>query len=192
MVHVPGESERAAQAPTPTDELLVASIGAGDMDALRQLVQRYQDRVRRLAWRMLRDEHAADDVAQDVFLRVHGAAPRHKPTARVSTWIYQITLNLCRDRLRRSKRRIVSIQDAAIDPPAPSMRDGIDADETARRVRRAVDALPERQRTAVVLHRYEGLAHERIAEVTGWSRSAVESLIVRAYATLRKSLADLR
>ena len=192
MAHVPGESERAAQAPTPTDESLVASIGAGDMDALRQLVQRYQDRVRRLAWRMLRDEHAADDVAQDVFLRVHGAAPRHKPTARVSTWIYQITLNLCRDRLRRSKRRIVSIQDAAIDPPAPSMRDGMDADETAQRVGRAVDALPERQRTAVVLHRYEGLGHERIAEVTGWSRSAVESLIVRAYATLRKSLADLR
>ena len=177
--------------PAPADAALVHSIGQGDMDALRILVERHQHTVCRLALRLLRDEHAADDIAQDVFLRVHGAAPRFKPSARVTTWLYQITLNLCRDRFRRAKRHPLSLDAAEFDPAAPPSPDRLDDEEKTQRVRAAVDALPDRQRTAVVLHRYEGLTHARIADVTGWSRSAVESLLVRAYASLRRSLTDL-
>ncbi len=176
----------------PSDEELIRQVAAGRAAALRALVERHQDGVRRLAWHMLRDPHAADDVAQEVFLRVHRAAGRYRARGRFKGWLSRIAVNLCRDRMRRAKRRPVSLEVVGARPAAAEGGDPMERAETVARVRRAVDALPERQRTALVLHRYQQLAHEEIAAATGWSRSAVESLLVRAYARLRETLADLK
>jgi len=170
------------------DSLLVRSIADGHLDALEPLVRRHQDNVRRLAYRFLGRWGDADDVAQEAFLRVVCAAPRYQPTARFTTWLHRIVVNLCLDARRRQTRFVAADPpDLPADPPA----DVLERDETVRRVREALDSLPERQRMAVILHRYEGESHREIAEVTGWSESAVESLLVRAYANLRRTLADL-
>ena len=175
----------------PSDDVLIQAVATGDRGALRDLVRRHQEAVRRIACQFLRDQHLADDVAQDVFLRVHAAAGRYKAQGRFPGWLRRITVNLCRDRLRKIKRSPVSLHVVA-DPSAEPRPDGLEQQETIQRIRRAVDALPERQRTALLLHRYQGLSHDDVAEATGWSRSAVESLIVRAYAKLRQVLADLK
>jgi RNA polymerase sigma-70 factor (ECF subfamily) len=182
--------EQDARVDDLSDEALVEAIGSGTIAALGVLVRRYQDRIRGLAFRMLRNRDEADSVAQDVFLKIHRAAARFEPRARASTWIYRIAVNACNDQLRRRKNRPARLEDVA-PPAAEPSPDPLEACETARKVREAVDALPQRQRTALLLHRYDGLSHEEIAEATGWSRSAVESLIVRAYSQLRRELAPL-
>lgn len=169
------------------DSLLVQAIADGHLDALEPLVRRHQDHVRRLAYRFLGEWSDADDVAQDAFLRVVRAAPRYEPTARFTTWLHRIVMNLCLDaRRRRGRFAAGDPPDGPADPPP----DALERDETVRRVREALGGLPERQRTAVILHRYAGHSHREIAEVTGWSESAVESLLVRGYANLRRVLAD--
>jgi len=187
MGHDPAESD----AGVTTDEALVRAVGAGDMEALRQLAVRHQRSVRRLALHLLRDPHDADDVVQEVFLRVHRAAARYEARQRFTPWLKCIVVNLCRDRLRRARRRGASLDASPHEPPLDAPADPLERRETILRVRRAIDELPQRQRTALILHRYEQLSHREIAEATGWSASAVESLLVRAYQNLRQSLADL-
>lgn len=181
------------------DAALMRRLADGDMSALGQLVRRHQDRVRAVAYRMTLHWDMADDIAQEAFLRVYRAAPGYQPSASFSTWLYRIVVNLCLDAAKKPKP-VALADDApsgvAPDPrsPAPSRGDGAAADallieqEKLAAVRRAVAALPDRQRMAVVLHRFEGLDHAHIAETTGWSVSAVESLLVRAYAQLRQQL----
>lgn len=176
---------------SPSDENLVQAIGRGNRQALRELVWRYQEKLRRVAFRTLGDAHAADDAVQDAFVRVFGAARRFRLTGKASSWLYRITLNLCKDRLRKLKRRPVSLDALGYQLSAGENADPMETDETIRQVNSALDSLPDRQRTAVLLHRYEGMSHSRIADITGWSQSAVESLLIRAYANLRKNLAHL-
>jgi len=176
---------------TRSDADLVAAVGAGQIGALGELVERHEQAVLALAYRTLGRWDQAQDVAQDVFLRVHRSAHTYRAKSKVTTWLYRITVNICLDLLRRAKREPVAMPDT-IEPPAPQDADPLEADERADIVRRAVLALPARQRTALNLLRYQGLSHRQIAEATGWSRSAVESLLVRAYANLREALSDLR
>jgi RNA polymerase sigma-70 factor (ECF subfamily) len=174
-----------------TDEQLVLAVGRGDCDALRRLVYRHQDRLQRFAWHVLHDRAAAEDAVQDAFLRVFQSADRFDPTGNAANWLYRITLNLCRDRLRKQKRGIVSLDQMASPPAAQAEPDPMETQERRRQIHQAVAELPRRQHTAVILHRYENLTHRQIAEITGWSTSAVESLLVRAYAQLRGELAHL-
>ncbi|MBL7134582.1 MAG: sigma-70 family RNA polymerase sigma factor [Phycisphaerae bacterium] len=176
---------------TESDANLVVAVGAGDMSALGELVDRHQQKIMLFAYRTLGRWDLAEDVAQDVFLRVHRSAARYKPTANVTTWLYRIAANLSLDAIRRDKRGPVSIADDA-DLSVPARGDTLEARERVDMVRQAVAALPDRQRVVVNLHRYEGLSHQEITETTGWSQSAVESLLVRAYANLRESLSGLR
>ncbi|MBM4037180.1 MAG: sigma-70 family RNA polymerase sigma factor [Planctomycetes bacterium] len=173
------------------DEHLMSRVAAGDMGALGELVRRHQGAVGSFAFRMLGRRDAADDVVQEAFLHVHRAARRYRPEAKFTTWLYSIVVNLCRDVARRAQRAPVQLDDEP-GPSTASATDPLVARERAERVRRALGALPERQRTAILLHRYQELSHREIAQATGWSESAVESLIVRAYATLRQELADLK
>jgi len=175
----------------PSDEQLVLAIGQGETGALRVLLERYQNPLRRLARHMLQDVAGADDAVQDAFIRVFRAARKFKPTGSAAGWLYRITINACRDRLRKRKRRAISLEQLAREPAAEQQPQQMEVDETVQQVRRAVDQLPPRQRTAVLLHRYQGLTHKQIAEATGWSRSAVENLLVRAYDHLRSTLSHL-
>ena len=160
------------------------------MDALGALVRRHQQNIQALAYRTLGRWDLAEDVAQEVFLRVYRSAGKYQPKAKVSTWLYRIAVNLCLDVMRRSKRALGALSKDA-NLPAQSVPDPLETSERVEIIRQAVADLPDRQKTVLNLHRYEGLSHKDIAEVTGWSQPAVESLLVRAYANLRKSLSKL-
>ncbi len=174
----------------PSDVDLMGRLGAGDIAALGVLAERHQGRVISLAYRLLGDWHRAEDVAQETFLRLYQAARHYQPQARFTTWLYRIVYNLSIDEQRRVASHPASRPPPEIEPQDVSAGDAAQKSETARLVQQAVNALSERQRRVVILHRYEGLSHAEIATVTGWSRSAVESLLVRAYENLRKNLAN--
>jgi RNA polymerase sigma-70 factor (ECF subfamily) len=172
------------------DAQLMTRLAGGDKEALVELVQRHQQRVLALAYRLTGDRALAEDLAQEAFLRVWRSAARYRPQARFTTWLYRIVVNLCLDASK--KRRPVSGElpnkaDARIPPPPAAA----DFRVRATAVQQAVARLPGRQRVALVLHRFSGLSVQAVAEATGWSESAVESLLVRAYSTLRKSLRNL-
>ena len=175
-----------------SDEDLLASVAAGNLGALGELVRRHQNKVMTLSYRYLGSWDLAEDIAQETFLKVCQSAKRYHPSAKFTTWLYRIVVNLCIDHLRREKRRNRLLRSprlglAIADPP-----DCLELNEHAERVRKAVTSLPERQRQAVILHRYQELSHAEIAQITGWSKSTVESLLVRAYKTLRKLLAEFK
>jgi RNA polymerase sigma-70 factor (ECF subfamily) len=167
-------------------------VGQGNRDALGVLVRRHQAKVVGLAYRFLGRWDVAEDVAQDVFVRVLRAAAAFRPEAQFTTWLYRLAANLCWDRRRQAARelrlRSTSPVRAIDDPPSAT----VESRERVARVRQAVADLPDRQRLAVILHRYQGLSHKEIANATGWSQGAVESCLVRAYENLRNYLTDMR
>jgi RNA polymerase sigma-70 factor, ECF subfamily len=174
------------------DAELMAHLAAGQASALGELARRHQGRVLELAFRTLGHWDLAEDVAQETFLRVYRAAERYRPQAKFTTWLYRIVVNLCFDEQRRWAKSTVPLESVAPEGLPASHANSAERKEIAELVRTAVQELPERQRMAIVLYRYEGLNHAQISEVTGWSQSAVESLLVRAYATLRGKLAKIK
>jgi RNA polymerase sigma-70 factor (ECF subfamily) len=172
----------------PSDIELMARVGRGDPTALGILAQRHQSRVLSLSYRLLGDWHQAEDVSQETFLRLRQAAGQYEPTAKFTTWLYRIVHNLSLDQRRRTRNDPVSLEALEADAEEAAPESPVERSELAEAVQTAIAQLSERQRQAIVLHRYEGLSHEEIAEVTGWSKSAVESLLVRAYQNLRKKL----
>lgn len=174
------------------DQQLVAKIADGDTGALGELVRRHQRRVLSLSYRMLGRWDQAEEASQEVFLKVYRAAPKYRPDALFTTWLYRIVVNQCLDMKRKAGRDPVSVDPASVERISREQDDRLEARERARRVRLAVAKLPQAQRTALLLHRFEGRPIKQIAEVMGKSESAVESLLVRAYARLRELLADMR
>lgn len=174
----------------PDDASLMTRLRDGDHAALGELVRRHQRRVLDIAVRTLRDHTLAEDIAQEAFLRVWRSAADYVPSARFTTWLYRIVVNLCLD--ARKKRRVLPAEtpDQA-DPQQDTAEAAMHHADRAAVIRTALDGLPERQRVAVLLHKYSGLSMREIAGTTGWTESAVESLLVRAYATLRQKLEGL-
>jgi len=150
---------------------------------------------------MVRDPALAEDLAQEVFLRVYRARKAYAPSAKFTTWLFRIATNLALNALRDARHRGSEI---SLDAPTeedetpvqvPNGEAGAEerlvACERAARIRRAVEALPEKQRAAVLLHKYEEMDYREIARVLGCSESALKSLLFRAYETLRVQLAPL-
>lgn len=171
---------------------------AGDEDAFDRLVEAYSPRVYALLTRFLGSVASREDLVQEVFLRVIRARDDYRPEARFSTWLYRIAFNLCAN--ENERRRPRASLDAAADPDGDEFR-GFRADERTpapgealergdlvRSVRAAIEALPERQRMALVLAKYEELPYEEVGRVLGTSEKAVKSMIHRARETLRASL----
>ena len=168
----------------------MSAVAAGRMEALGRLVERHQGRALRLARRVTGVDDLAEDIVQDAFLRVCQAAGRYRPSAKFTTWLHRIVVNLCWDHRRRwrSAGELIADQpDRRLVEPADRLADS----EVRAAVRRAVAALPPRQRLAVVLHRFEGRTIREVAQIAGWSESAAESCLVRAYRQLRRDLAAL-
>ena len=157
------------------------------MHALGQLVERHQQSVRAVALRMTGRWDVADDLAQEVFLRVYRFAGRYKPAAAFRTWLYRIVVNLCLDRAKSPR---LSELPEEIGDASCEMAEQLARAERSEAIQRAIAQLPERQRMALVLHRFEHMTHAQIAQATGWSESAVESLLVRAYDQLRQRLSQ--
>ncbi len=176
---------------TDPDEDLIRRVGRGDPAAVQALVARKLPRLLALARRMLADPSEADDVAQEAFLRVWKQAPAWKPgAARFDTWLHRVALNLCYDRLR--KRRETPMAEPPDRPdPGPAPDRGLEAAELGAQVDRALQALPERQREAIVLCHYQELSNIDAAEIMGVSVEALESLLSRGRRALRTALADL-
>jgi RNA polymerase sigma-70 factor (ECF subfamily) len=189
MKRAGAESGLPADDPT-SDHELVRRVAGADHAAFAELVRRHHHAVTALAYRFLGRWDAAEDVGQEAFLRIWTTAAKYKPEAEFRTWLYRVVANLCWDSRRRSARRPETLADdvAGTQPHTAAC----ERTERSERVRAAVAELPDRQRLALILHRYEGLSHQDIAAITDWSVGAVESCLVRAYEHLRRSLADLK
>jgi RNA polymerase sigma-70 factor (ECF subfamily) len=184
---------------TASSEELMVRIAEGDEDAFEILVNRHQTSVLNLIYRFIGDRTQAKDLAQEVFIRVWRAAKNYEPKAKFTTWIYRITANLCFNELKsaRSKKWFSfnrSDEDGGhafeetLADSAPSAEDILLQKERSRQISDALQSLPENQRMALILKRYDGLSYQEIAQVIDCSVSAVESLLVRAKRTLQEKL----
>ncbi len=187
----------------PSSEDLLARIAEGDEYAFETLVHRHETSILNLAYRFIGDRNQAKDLAQEVFLRVWQAAGSYKPEAKFTTWIYRITANLCFNELKSARRkkllqflRFESDQEARSEEDlpdrSPSPEQVLLARERSRQITKALQSLPENQRMAIILRRYDDMAYEEIARILGCSLPAVESLLVRAKEALQKKLKNLQ
>lgn len=178
-----------------SDDALLVLYANGDPDAARALAARLVPRILGYATRLLGDRTEAEDIAQEVMLRLWRMAPDWRPgAAQVSTWVYRVTANLCTDRLRAAKRKQAQALDDVAEPQdgaASVVAQMIDADRQAA-LERALADLPERQREAVILRHIEGLANPQIAEVMQIGVEAVESLVARGKRALTTALSGRR
>lgn len=181
-------STRAAAGAADSDDALMARVAAGDSGAFDRLAARHMRRAVALAQRMTGNPSDADEIAQDAFLRVWRHAARWDGArSAFTTWLYRIVVNLAIDRGRRPGWS--PLEDAAELPDtAPDAVAQIAERQTAALVNRALDALPDRQRAAVVLFHQEGLSLKQAAEILGLSETAFASLLARARGALKTAL----
>jgi len=179
------------------DLMLMAKIANGDERAFEQLVAKHQQAVIGTIGKMTNHSPETEDIAQQVFLRLWKAASRYKPKAKFTTYLFTITRNLVfNDTRKKTRRRELSIDtdeqnwhDSIADPSSSSRPDqSLAEDELRLQVDKAVADLPETQRLAVILRRYEQMSYDEIAEVLDTSVSAVKSQLFRARKSLRDSL----
>jgi RNA polymerase sigma-70 factor, ECF subfamily len=175
-----------------TDEQLIGRVRSGDTRLFGELVRRYQDPVFAMALRLVGSERDAEDVAQEAFLRVHRGLEGFKGNAKFSTWLYRITFNLCTDWLRKNRRpgrATTSLDDAAeVADASVQLEQGVLDAAERQPLREALDGLQERYRTLVVLHYYQGLPCQQIAEVLGMPLKTVATRLYRARRMLRERL----
>jgi RNA polymerase sigma-70 factor (ECF subfamily) len=174
------------------DDALMIRTASGEETAFRLLVQRWEPQVRAFLIHMLGSVEEAEDLTQETFIKVYAQAGRYRGEGLFRSWLMRIAGNLARSRLRRRK----ILRWVSFDPSEHDVRDegaqadgGLEERERAEAVRKALADLPERQRQALVLHRYQGLKYREIADAMETSVPGVESLIQRALAGLRTQLA---
>jgi len=172
-----------------SDEVLMARVARGDEPAYRTLTRRHLPAMLGFARRILGNAADAEDVAQEAMLRVWTHAPRWQPLAAFRTWLTRVVVNLCLDRKRRAPWVALEAAGEIVDP-TPGVSEIAEQDERARALAAAIDGLPARQRTAIVLTYSEGMSNAQVAEVLDTSVSAVETLLIRGKQNLRTKLSD--
>jgi RNA polymerase sigma-70 factor (ECF subfamily) len=179
---------RRGLADTP-DAVLVSRSAQGDESAFRELLHRHQGAVYGFAFRFLKDAQEAEEVAQEVFLRLYRTAGAYRCQASLRAYLFRIAKNRCIDLLRKNR------PESMADPPeitdGRTAFDQVAEAESLQRLLGALDRLPDNQRAAVLLRHDQGLRYDEIAESLNLTVSAVDSLLVRARRTLRKRLSDL-
>jgi RNA polymerase sigma-70 factor (ECF subfamily) len=180
-----------------TDEDLVARATAGDLESFNQLVSRWERPIYALAYRTLGREEEARDVVQEAFLRAFRGLKGFKGEAKFSSWLYRITLNLCRDWIRRERRAPLVQVPEGVDPvdladaqasPEPSVEDLVADRELSSAVAKAMAELPEEQRTAIMLKEYHGLTFQEIADQLDCPLSTVKTRLYQGLSVLRRRL----
>src|SRR6187431_458079 len=180
-----------------TDEELVARTVAGDADSFNQLILRWERPIYALAYRVIGRDEDARDVCQETFLRAFRALSGFKGQAKFSSWLYRITLNLCRDWIRRERRTPIAQMPEGVDPidvadehvsPAESVEDLVARRELSDAVARAMQELPEEQRTAILLKEYHGLTFQEIADMLHCPLSTVKTRLYQGLSVLRRRL----
>ena len=186
--------------PQDPDAALMLRVKQGDREAFEALVEKYKQPVMNVVYRCLPDATEAEDLAQHVFLQVFKSAHRYEVSAKFSTWIFTIARNLCLNEIRRRSRHPAESLDETFaeneDQPVRQVEDvkgfsppdALLHGELEEKIEHALAALPEKQRTALLLCRQDELSYEEMAEVLGCSLSATKSLIHRARETLKQQL----
>ncbi|QMV20255.1 sigma-70 family RNA polymerase sigma factor [Granulicella sp. 5B5] len=185
-----------------TDAEVMLELRAGNMAAFDVLLQKYRKPIVHFMYRMVHNQAVAEELAQEVFLRVYRSRETYRAEARFSTWLYRIATNLGVNHARDTRHER-SASTVYLDEPdaetgttpdvadaTPSAEANILRRERMMAIRQHVMALPERQKTAVLMHKYEGMDYKQIGEVLKLSESATKSLLFRAYQTLREKLKD--
>jgi RNA polymerase sigma-70 factor (ECF subfamily) len=185
-----------------TDEELMLSYKDGDKNAFEMLYQRYEKPVLDFIYRMVIDASAAESLCQEAFYRVVKSKKKYKATAQFKTWLFQIALNLCRDRLRRMKHRshlslnklvmtqndgTIELQDCISDP-SPGIVENFESGELESLIKAAIASLPEEEHLVVVLKEYQGMPYSEIAEVMNCPIGTLKSHNYRAHQKLKKIL----
>jgi RNA polymerase sigma-70 factor (ECF subfamily) len=185
-------SVKAWPADDSDDQSLLERVRRGDAGGAEVLFERYAPALLRFADRMLSNRESAEEVTQEVFVKVISRAHQYDGRAAVSSWLFAIAANACRDRRRRDRRAAVVPLDSIAD--LPSRGEGIEtrlaSRERSAAVRRALEGLSEEQREALVLARYHGLPYAEIARVLGISVGAVKTRIFRAVETLKARFSE--
>lgn len=174
-----------------SDEQLIREITAGNDAAFRTLMERYQRQVFRTVMGFVHMKEDAEDITQEVFIRVYQSLHTFQGESEFSTWLYRITVNMSLNFLRsnRKKRVLQSLETLfTLRSEEKSPLEELESAERDRRIRKAIDTLPERQRMAFILSRYEELPQKKIAAVMNRSEGAVEQLLQRAKENLQKKL----
>jgi RNA polymerase sigma-70 factor, ECF subfamily len=187
-----------------TDVQLMLDVKAGDERSFELLLHKYRTPVINFLHRIVRNSAIAEDLAQEVFLRVYRARQEYAPSAKFTTWMFRIATNLALNALRDNRHRQLEI---SMDQPVetneseqpalevadstPTAEQQLVARTRTELIRNAINVLPEKQRAAVLLHKYQELDYGEIAKILGCSESALKSLLFRAYETLRVQLQPL-
>jgi len=185
-----------------SDAQIMLRVKAGDQAAFEYLVQKYRRPMVSFMYRMARNTAAAEDLAQEVFLRVYRSREGYEASAKFTTWLYRIATNLAVNHARDTRHERPEVTVSLDEPDEESgttieLPDGgLNAEQMMVRrermlaIRRKVEALPELQRLAVIMHKYQQMDYKQIAEVLKKSESATKSLLFRAYETLREQLKE--
>jgi RNA polymerase sigma-70 factor (ECF subfamily) len=195
-------SPALAGAEVLSDAEVMLRVKTGDQSAFDYLVQKYRRPLVSFMYRMARNAAAAEDLAQEVFLRVYRSRETYEASAKFTTWLYRIATNLAVNHARdtRHERPEVTVsldepnEDTGMTLELPD--GGLTVEQALMRrermlaIRRKVEALPERQRLAVIMHKYQQMDYKQIADVLKLSESATKSLLFRAYETLREQLKE--
>jgi len=179
-----------------TDEELVARSMGGDPESFNQLIKRWEKPIYALAYRTIGREDDARDVVQETFLRAFRGLSGFKGQAKFSSWLYRITLNLCRDWMRRQRRAPVVVTPDGVDlvelagesEDVETADAAVERKDLSRAIARAMTALPEEQRAAIVLKEYHGLTFQEIADLLGCPLSTVKTRLYQGLTVLRKEL----
>lgn len=174
-----------------SDQELMRIVQAGDFSPASEIYDRYSSRIYNFAYRFLRNSEAAEDATQEVFVKMLKHASQFHGDAKLSTWLFSITANWCRDYLRKSDNKPKDSDDVLVTLPAPSDNApdrNLERRENEQRVQRALGALTPEQREAILLSRYQGLSYAEIAQISGCSEGAVKTRVFRAMETLKKAL----
>jgi RNA polymerase sigma-70 factor (ECF subfamily) len=185
-----------------SDAAIMLRVAAGDEAGFNYLVEKYHRAMIHFLFRMARNQAVAEELAQEVFLRVYRSRESYRAEAKFTTWLYRIATNLAVNHARDTRHER-SAQTVYLDAPdeesgttpdvaddEPSVEQRMVRDERMAAIRTHVMALPERQRMAVLMHKYQGMDYRQIGEVLKLSESATKSLLFRAYQTLRDKLKD--
>jgi RNA polymerase sigma-70 factor (ECF subfamily) len=185
-----------------SDAEIMLQVKAGDDSAFAYLVQKYRRPMVNFMYRMAHNAAGAEDLAQEVFLRVYRSRETYEASAKFTTWLYRIATNLAVNHARDTRHERAENQ-VSLDEPdeesgrtldlpdrSPSAEDNLVQRERLAAIRQRVQALPERQRIAVLMHKYQQMDYRQIAEVLKLSESATKSLLFRAYETLREQLKE--
>ena len=189
-----------------SDVQLMLDVKAGDEQSFALLLQRYRSPLVNFLYRMVRNREQAEDLAQEVFVRVYRARADYVPSAKFTTWLFRIATNLALNSLRDTRHQRMEISlDAPVSVDSedgdermldvadkhPDIEQHLVEEDRKAMIRHAIDKLPEKQRAAVLLHKYQELDYGEIAKILSCSESALKSLLFRAYEALRVELAPL-